>query len=216
MESNLKEVLAKSLIMKYLLIFILSINSCNSQSILDKSAEEQEIITIFLNSIKPYSYVSDKIKGLNLQNDFIQSYKASNNHFKKVDSICNNSIDTTQLKIFCPAAESLLKFNNLLNQNDLNLIKESYDKVKERTINIDKIIRNTTLKKHSNAYDSNVVGQNLNEFPSVEILNIYFSKNNQVAIIAYDIYYGTLRHGTPNYYVLKKINNIWWKSLGNI
>lgn len=98
-----------------------------------------------------------------------------------------------------------------------------YDKKEERNvININSLISETSIHKHSNEY-YNKLDYNrydgipdLNEFPSIRVNNIYFSEKKNVAIVAYSLVSERINSITSGFYLMEKKDNIWWKPLGNL
>lgn len=211
---------------KIYLLLLLSVTSCKSQvkTLIDNSEIDNEILTVFFNSMKPYSYIDTNLQEINLINQFIGNYNYNIRFYKNADSICKNSDNFVKLKFYCPIADSFSKFYNILNKEDLVFLKkEYYTSNKLRIIELDTILSNTIpLLQHSKEYyekvdyNSYLSLANIDEFPSIRILNIFYNEDKTVAIIPYRIIESPITHTKPSYFILKKIKNIWWKPIGNL
>jgi len=178
------------------------------------------VLNKFFYQMDLHSFVDKHFFDKNL----IQLFNGKYNHhlrmFKNSDSICKNSKDTLKRKISCPIADVFKVYDTTLNEKDLLFLSEKYNiKGKRRLINLDSVILETTLRKHSKQYYDNIEYDkyssisNLNEFPSIRIENLYYNKERDVAIVAYSIVSTTTQIST-NFYILKKMDGIWWKPLG--
>ena len=196
--------------------------SCKAQDYNKLKPDDYEIINIFLNNMKSYSYLDEKIiseKGLLKKFEGRFNYQLQ--FFTNADSICSHSKDTIKVKFYCPLAKTFEKYNNVLSDEDFEFLKKTYNNKEEIKIIKIKEIENTTIQEHSMRYYNNVnykkfkVIPNFNEFPSIRIREIYYTKNKQVAIIAYGIK-ESYSSGYLNYFILKKQKNIWWEPIGSI
>jgi len=176
---------------------------------------------IFFSIIK--GYLDKHFFRKNLIKSFKSDYLRNKKFYGVADSICNKSTDSTKLKFYCPLADSFKLYDNLLINSDLNFLTNKYDKKEERNvININVLISETSIQKHSNEY-YNKLDYNrydgipdLNEFPSIRINNIYFNEKKNVAIIAYSLVSERINSITSEFYLMEKKDNIWWKPLGNL
>ncbi len=168
------------------------------------------------------SYIDKHVFNKNRINLFNGKYIQHKKHFSTYDSICRNDRDTTRLKFYCPLADGFKMYDDILTQKDLDFLLTKYGKEEKQDmilLEMDSILPKTVLKEHSKEYYDKIDYENykeaasLNEFPSVQIDNIYFNENKQVAIIAYTLLVPT-NETVSNFYILKKIDRIWWKPIG--
>lgn len=194
--------------MKYLVIsiFYLTISSCAAQSSqeIKLNKTDYEIITIFINQMFPENFnLLSEVSGDNVIKRFIGKYQDHLKVYKNSDSICRNSKDIEKLKISCPIADSFQMYENLLSDEDISYFHGTYSHAQEfEKLNINRIFDKSSML---------VVEGN---YPSLEILNIYYNRKGDLGIIAYRKNYNK-NESESNFYILKKMKNIWWKPLGS-
>ncbi|WP_405379891.1 hypothetical protein [Maribacter sp. LLG6340-A2] len=194
--------------MKYLVIsiFYLTISSCAAQSSQEirLNKTDYEIITIFINQMFPENFnLLSEVSGDNVIKRFIGKYQDHLKVYKNSDSICRNSKDIEKLKISCPIADSFQMYENLLSDEDISYFHGTYSHAQEfEKLNINRIFDKSSML---------VVEGN---YPSLEILNIYYNRKGDLGIIAYRKNYNK-NESESNFYILKKMKNIWWKPLGS-
>ncbi|MBX2829463.1 MAG: hypothetical protein KTR22_14965 [Flavobacteriaceae bacterium] len=212
--------------MKYLVLIIsvLSFSACHSQTkkIENLNADDYDMITIFLNQQEVNSYVDMHVFKKNRINLFNGKYIQHKKYFSLYDSICRNDRDTTRLKFYCPLAHGFKMYQDVLTQKDLDYLLAKYgnqEKQDMTLLEMDSIMPKVMLNRHSKEYydeiDYGDYGKmsTRNEFPSIQIDNIYFTERKEVAIIAYTLIIPT-NESVSNFYILKKIDGIWWKPIG--
>lgn len=204
------------------LFFVLTFFSCKSQEKADLlNKEDYEIINIFLENMEEYSFLDVNFLNRSFSSSFTNKFRYQNKFYRNADSICKTSKDTVKIKFYCPIADNLKRHYNVLNDNDLDYLLNNY-KNSGRIIQMDltEILR-TDFNKHSEKYYSNVIydkfskNQVVNEFPSIRISNIYYNKDKDVAVVAYQIVTSITNIDT-NYFILKKVRDVWWKPLGQL
>lgn len=187
-------------------VLIVSFSSCKAQhsSKTELKNTDYEIIILFLNQLYPQNYhLLKDINTRDLTDEFIGKYRHHQKTFKTSDSICANSSDTLKLKISCPIADSFKKYNEALTGNDLDYLKENYSNMRKfESLDIMRIFENIGMLK---------IAREDNQ--SLEINNLYYNERKNVAIIAYSIITAQNLH-TTNFYLLQKIDDIWWKPIG--
>lgn len=194
--------------MKYLVIsiFFLTISSCAAQSSQETrlNKTDYEIITIFINQMFPENFnLLSEVSGDNVIKRFMGKYQDHLKVYKNSDSICRNSKDIEKLKISCPISDSFQMYENLLSDEDISHFYEKYshNQIFEK-LNIDRILDKSSML---------IVEGN---YPSLEILNIYYNSKGDLGIIAYRKNYNK-NESESNFFILKKMKNIWWKPLGS-
>lgn len=144
-----------------------------------------------------------EVSGDNVIKRFIGKYQDHLKVYKNSDSICRNSKDIEKLKISCPIADSFQMYENLLSDEDISYFHGTYSHDEEfEKLNINRILNKSSML---------VVEGN---YPSLEILNIYYNRKGDLGIIAYRKNYNK-NESESNFYILKKMKNIWWKPLGS-
>ncbi len=184
---------------------------------------DYEVLGIFLEQVKDYSFVDKHFFNENLITNFIGKFKYHQNFQRNADSICKFSKEIDKRKFYCPLADEFSYFEGLLDENDLNHLNDKYSTQGDmQTILIDSIIGQKSLKTHSENYYQNMVYEQsftnskngIAEYPSVRIQNLYFNKNESIAIVAYSIFNNSIEMNN-NYFILKKMDDVWWKPLGS-
>lgn len=184
---------------------------------------DNELINVFLSKVNPYSFLDKNITGKNRISLFIGKLKHHKRFYQNADSVCNSSQDTLKLKFFCPLADSFKDVANLIPEKDLYEMKFYYQReTKPKLLDVDYFIENNMVRKHSDKYyqeinHNNYHGGILNskEFPSIQIENVYYTNNKEVAIIVYNIS-SSQTNSSIGFYLFKNIRNIWWKAIGPI
>ncbi|MHA7832513.1 MAG: hypothetical protein ACX93O_15565 [Flagellimonas sp.] len=215
---------------KTLVFFVLLVASfaCSGQSdpskVLKKS--KSEVLLAFLNQNYDYheSFYLNKIyQEDKLSIRFQENYKRRLRFYKMADSICENSTDTLQLRLYCPAAFSAKIYENLLSKDDLEYLASAFDNKSEQIKRIDvKTVSDNSsplVLEHSEQFyidyknGRKIIEQK--ELPSLLIKGIYLSKNEKVAIMAF-IYYSHNTYTRTRYAILKKEDKVWWRLLGTL
>lgn len=196
--------------------------SCKSQKSETNQFTETDydVLDAFLQQFDQFHYVDKILYNHNLVTDFVNKFSYHQNFQKNADSICRNSEDITSRKIYCPIADKFAYYENLLNHNELKQIQKRYDKKgKSITLQIDSIISNSLVRKHSKEYYHNndkagMPQKMASESPSIRILNLYYNENNSVAIVAFSISNSSSKTES-NYMFFKKMDEVWWKPMGS-
>lgn len=198
--------------------------SCNAQEkTITLNNDQTEVLKVFLKQQEQYSYVDCHFFNKNLIKKFSRDYLYNREFFRISDSVCSSSADKTKLRFYCPLADSFKVFDKLLTEEDLKFLVKKYNYKKQKFImNIDSLINNSSLRKHSKDYYAKIKYEKydgipeLNEFPSIRINNLYFNKKNNVPIVVYSLVYNRVNSVISSFYILEKKNNIWWKPIGNL
>lgn len=209
---------------RIIIILVLSLFqfSCKAQNgnFLKLDETDYDVLSKFLEQTKAYTFVDKHFFNENLIDNFISKFRYHQNFQKNADSICKFSKELDKRKFYCPLAHQFGFIRNLLDENDLKYLSENYNsKMQIQTMEIDSIIVHNQLKIHSEGYYQNInymansMKQN-SEYPSIRIQNLYYNKNKSVAIIAYYISNNSIEMEN-NFFILKKMDNIWWKPLGS-
>jgi len=204
------------------LVFLITVLSCKSQNTSTSNLDsvDLEVIELFLGQMGPEYYADKHLFYRNRIDLFSGKYRYHQQFYINADSICKNDKDTLRLKFYCPLADTFKKFDGLLNEEDLSFLRDKYDLKKEKIkISLDSMWQNVFVLKHSDDYYSQVNYNeyrgipDINEFPSIQIENLYYNERRDVAIIAYAIVEGPSQ-GVNSFFLFKKIRNIWWKPIG--
>ncbi|RMB56527.1 hypothetical protein EAX61_14050 [Dokdonia sinensis] len=209
----------------FIICLLLSTAQCKSQnsaSRLSIKEKDTEAFVTFFNTQKMYSYIDKNVMGADLILNFIGRYKHNIKFYRTADSICKKDQDLERLKFYCPLADSFSRFEGLLDASDFEYLRAEYESSrKPRELNVESIISQTIpLLKHSDIYYEQVDYTRydgvpkIDEFPSIRVLDYYITKNEDVAIIVYVTEGPGIRHGRASYFLLKKMDDIWWKPIG--
>lgn len=222
--------------MRYIIaVLLLSIMSfsCNAQkdNNYELNKKQYEVLNAFINQVynfKDNFYLNKYISQKKYTKAFSGSYKQRLLWHKKADSICNNSLDTLILKLKCPIAFSLKKYVDLISEKDLEYFEKTYkeDNPNSFIIDIKKISGSLPIiSRHTDEYYKNFNKKDLSnwwkeragfkEFPSLEIQSVFFSENNQIALVAHSMITSNLGGGLQ-YSILKKEQGVWWRLIGII
>lgn len=209
------------------IIFLLVIGvlnfSCNAQKVkvLELNETDEEVVSIFLEEVKAYTFVDKHFFNENLITEFIEKYKYHQRFQRNADSICRLSQEIDKKKFYCPLADNLFFFKDLFDESDLTYLSENYNNDgKILTMQIDSILNHKQLKTHSKNYYKNVdyndnsYKTDVQEYPSIRIQNLYYNKNKSLAIVAYSNYNISVENDN-NFFILKMIDDVWWKPLGS-
>ncbi len=204
-------------ILSLFLIFVLNI-SCKSQKINNKDLinRKQEVLKAFINqnfNERDSLFFEKKIYQKKYSKKFNEKYNLIINTYKKSDSLCNSSNNIDVFKKQCHRAFNLKKIVSLFSQNELEYFMNTYSRDKENSVmQIDKVIPKI-LYRSKKFYNKKSL--NFQEIPRLKIDGIYFSENNEYAIIAFSIFPLSLRDGVK-YGILKNEKDIWWRYVGSI
>ena len=208
-----------------ILIFVfLSFVSCKSQKETFKFSEEHyEILEVFLSQQNTFSFLDRHFFNKNDIIQFCGDYRKSKKIFSKADSICKYSKEIEKRKFYCPLADSFKIYDGLLSQKDLIFMQEKYRLKKEKkTVEIDSLIETIGLSAHSTNYYKEINYEDyrsfteLEEYPSIQLNNIYFNEDRNVVVISYSIVSEGIKPISSRFYLLEKRDNLWWKPLGNL
>lgn len=200
---------------------------CKAQKINTKlSSEEYEVLSVFLKAQNIRGYVNKFFLNKNEITMFTGRYDYNKKFYDAADSICKTSLDTTKLKFYCPLADKFKIYNHLLTEEDFIYMVSKYDKIgNQLTLDFKRLKLGRFLKEHSDKFYNQFIND-LNdsimidneEFPSIQINNLYFNKEKDVAIVSYMVVHKPKPNysSTSGFYILKRLNNIWWKPLGNL
>jgi len=197
--------------------------SCKAQKnkLASITSEDYELINLLLHHSKSYSFLDQNVLNKPYEVKFRGSYLKQKQLFLKAQEVCENEKDIERLKFYCPLADSFKKYNGLLTEEDFDYFVETYKKDQSDQVIDFKKLGNSTIQNHSQKYYKNIDYQNfkitpeINEYPSIRILGVYFTKDKQLALLAY-INSTSYLGGGVSYYIFKKQKNIWWKPIGAI
>ena len=216
--------------MKYstgLLLLSIVCFSCKAQTFNNELSErEYEVLSALINQNNNYKdtfYLNKFIGQKKYPIRFRKNYEREVFFYKKADSICNNSKDLLELKLFCPSAYYRKEYLNLFSEKDLNYFEDTYKgEFNSSFIDLKKIPNlSPIVKEHSKEYYDRLNQNGANDsslhkqFPSLEIHGIYFSKNNQIVVIAHSMILE--KFGSRlKYSVIKKEEGVWWRLIGDL
>lgn len=206
----------------FCLIMVLFFNNlCKSQNLKDINTNS-EVLSVFLLNMQPQLYLDKNFSGKNFIKYFNSKYRKHLSIFRKADSICNNSKEINKTRISCPLADSFKVYNTILSEKDLIYLSKFYKKdTTKEVLNVKKLIKTSMTREHSEDFykkrDYNEYSneQDIMEFPSIRIENLYFNKKKDVAIIAYSIA-SSPKDSNLNFFILVKKKNLWWKPIGSL
>ncbi|RMB56525.1 hypothetical protein EAX61_14040 [Dokdonia sinensis] len=201
--------------------------SCVAQkaTIQEFDQNKRDALRVFLNNQKSYTFVDENVIKVTGIKKFVGRYRKARSLYRTADKICGTSKDTYELKFYCPIKDSFSIYENLLNEDDLFYILNNFDKFHltlPSKLPLDTLWGENvqSLKKHSeqfynaldyNRYDGN---PNIDEYPSLRIYGCLLNENKTVAIIPYNHVHMGVNHGRVNFFLLKKMDGIWWKPIG--
>ncbi len=211
-----------------LILFASFVSSCHSQKQKNEFTNEHlEVLKAFLNNKydhKDSFYVNKNIKQQKYLINFRSNYKRYIEAYKSSDSICKNSTDTALLKLKCPIAFSLKKYQNLITEKDFNYLKKTYNEERKNDwkFNTNELKNYIPLllnhsKDFYEVYNKDVVKarKSHREYPSLEISGIYFLEDQEIAIIAHSMIESHMGGGLA-YSIMKKENGVWWRFVGSL
>lgn len=208
----------------YFTMIVFFNNICYSQDLTEINNDvNSEVLSVFLLNMKPpYLYLDKNFSGKNFIKHFNSKYRRHLNIFQNSDSICKNSEEISKRKISCPLADSFKIYNNILLEEDLTYLSQTYKKNSTKEIiNVKKFTKISMTLEHSDEFykkmelNQNSNDQDIMEFPSIRIQNLYFNKEKDVAIIAYFID-RSIKNSNLNFFLLVRKMNLWWKPIGNL
>lgn len=199
--------------------FLFFIATCKGQmhSAQQLSNTDYDVINQFLLSTEKFSFLDKEIDAnKELLDDFEGVYQYMQNFYSNTNEQCTTGKDLELIKMACPLADKFKKYHGLLASEDFaNFKKKHNDSQTIMEIDFSKIDGQFSQQHSKGFYNSsNDIAQS-NEFPSIQIHYILYSKNKEIATIVYQIIQS---HDTSysDYFMLQKQDNVWWKSLGNL
>lgn len=186
--------------------------------------EDYEVLNAFFSQFNSYYYIDTIIPQKKYHSNFEGLFKANLKLYENANNFCNKGSNTEKLKFYCPLADAFKKYENLFVENDFIYLKNHYEeKGVEANIKLSKII-NPQLINLSKEYYLKLNNENnskrntsVNRFTysTLKILAIYYAQDKQIAIIVFQNNMPETS-GDLNHHIIKKQNNIWWKSLGTL
>ena len=193
---------------KILIVILLLVSiSCKSQkenNLITLDKNDYEVINIFLGNLSKDNFrIIDSISGNNQILNFTGRYLHHVKSFKRADSICRTSTDTLRLKISCPIANGLYRFNNVFSSEEIEDLKQKY--------NTSNQYENIDLNQITSFDSTYIDNQGLS---SLRIDNLYYANGRNTAVVAYSTI-SISNEIYTNFFVMEKIRNIWWKPIGS-
>lgn len=186
-----------------ILLSIITLSCCYSQTQNDPSADDYLVINVFLEQLEPFIHLNLSIANENKSDyeSFEMAYERKRRMYNSFRNLCRKNLDKEVLdydtNLSCSIAEKFKVYENLFSKNDLLYLKNTMKNNQKFSLDSSKIlIPNIQYLENSSPKKTLVIH------------SLFYNEEKNKVLIKYSLNKKNL------YHVLKKENG-WWKNIIN-